>query len=67
MKRYKRSATMNFFFGMTEMMYLLFWGFIPLSIMFSKIERLVSLGLLVACFALVGFYANGKMISSPTI
>ena len=57
MKKYKRSATMNFFFGMTEMMYLLFWGFIPLSIMFSKIERLVSLGLLVACFALVGFYA----------
>ena len=57
MKKYKRSATMNFFFGMAETMYLLFWGFIPLTIMFSKIEKLVSLVLLVACFVLVVFYA----------
>lgn len=57
MKRYKRSATMNFFFGMAEMMYLLFWGFLPLSIMVWKEERFVSIGILIACFVMVFFYA----------
>ena len=56
MKRYKRSATMNFFFSMVQVMYLLFWGFLPLSILVWKEERFVSIGILIACFVMILFY-----------
>ena len=59
MKRYKRSATMNFFFCMTEAMYLIFGGFSALGMLFMAEEGVLSIifGVLIACLAMVLCYA----------
>ena len=59
MKKYKRSATMNFFFGMAQAMYLVFWGFIPFGMFFWREEGALSIigATLIACVAMILFYA----------